>query len=268
MTTLETYSAILARHLPPSAATLRLIDLSGTVGGPLMALRPDVQPLPFAPALADQDAAAGIGPLPEDDRLTAALAALRPGGRLIWIDPAIDPDHDALLTTGRHLERLGFVRILVEAADAGHGLLVRGERAHVETDTADRIAVATAQESSAGDVADYRGRYLFLLIRQTPYKPAWRIEPGERIDWHAAAVDIDGQPTLLAFSSLPQGVAFMQPAVIGGLLKDIHRIAKFPRAARAEWSQPVRLNPPLSVLDGRDIRMIAVDPAAAIVGDE
>lgn len=268
MTTLETYSAILAKHLPPSAATLRLIDLSGTVGGLLSALRPDVQPLPFDPVLADRDAAAGIGPLPADDRLRAALAALRPGGRLIWIDPEADPDLDRLVTTGRHLERLGFVRILVEAADAGHGLLIRGERTHVEIATADRIAVATAQESSAGDLAGYRGRYLFLLIRQTPYKPAWRIEPGERIDWHAAAVVLDGQPTLLAFSSLPQGVAFMQPAVIGGLLKDIHRIAKFPRAAQAEWAQPVRLNPPLTLLTGRDLRMIAVDPAAAIVGDE
>lgn len=267
MTPLETHCALLARHLPPSGATLHLIDLSGTVGAPLAALRPDIRPLAFDPGLADCDAAAGIGPLPADERLTAALFSLRPGGRLIWIEPDGVPDPERLIAIGQHLERLGFVRILVEAAEDG-GVLMRGERAHTQADTAARIAVGASRDAGTGDLAGYRGRYLFLLIRQTPNKPPWRIEPGERIDWHAAAVQIDGEPALLAFSSLPQAVAFMQPALLNGLIRDIHRIAKFPRAAHADWGCPLRLNPPLDVLNGRPLRLIPVDPAAAITGDE
>lgn len=267
MRSIDSACAVLARHLPPSGATLRLLDLSGTVGGPLAALRPDVQPLASALALADCDAAAGIGPLPPDDRLTQALASLRPGGRLIWLIPDAAADPDRLIAVGQHLERLGFVRILVEAAEGG-GLLMRGERAHTAASTAARIAIGAARDSAVDDLAGYRGRYLFLLIRQTPNKPPWRIEPGERIDWQAAAVVIDGEPALLAFSSLPQAVAFMQPAVMNGWIRDIHRIAKFPRAAHADWGHPLRLNPPLDILSGRELRLIAVDPAAAITGDE
>ena len=52
-----------------------------------------------------------------------------------------------------------------------------------------------------------------------------------------------GDPLLLAFSSLPNAVAFMQPAVIAGTIKDVNKVAKFSRATAQDWR--VLINPAL-----------------------
>src|SRR5204862_4575562 len=94
-----------------------------------------------------------------------------------------------------------------------------------------------------------RGRFVFVLIKQTPNKPAWAIQPGESIRWQAAMMtDRAGRSLLLAFTSLPKAVEFMQTAVMTGTLKDIHRVAKFDKTAAREWGTDLMLNPPFELL--------------------
>ncbi len=71
---------------------------------------------------------------------------------------------------------------------------------------------------------------------------------------------------LLAFSSLPNAVAFMQPAVIAGSLKDVHKVAKFSRTTAQTWR--LLINPAADVLSGREIVLVPIDPALAETPDE
>jgi hypothetical protein len=58
----------------------------------------------------------------------------------------------------------------------------------------------------------------------------------------------------------------MQPAVVQGLVKDVNKVAKFSRAAAANWR--LLVNPPLEALDGREIVLVRIDPSAAEAPDE
>jgi ubiquinone/menaquinone biosynthesis C-methylase UbiE len=288
-----------AKQLPPSATGLRLLDIGGGAGtslGTLRRLRPELRALCLDPAAGMLRLGAGRHPglsfvrgdgrfLPLADEsfdavlmqrlyyffpdkptlLAEALRVLRPGGRLILLNPAAGPRPRAALrhwqnpkaaldmalwhsVAGRiqrytpqaiaaDLAAAGYVRLLAEALPGGWIMLGRGEKAHRAESTAARIAVA------AGG-AEGRSPYAYVLIRQTPNKPAWKLAPGETLAWEAAALPQNAGPAqLLAFSSLPKAVAFMQAAILAGWIRDIHKVAKFRRDRLAAWGLPLQLNP-------------------------
>src|SRR5690606_2627477 len=107
--------------------------------------------------------------------------------------------------------------------------------------------------------ADYRGRYVYLLVTQIPNKPGWTLQAGEAIQWQAVTLD----DALLAFSSLPKAVGFMQPAVLAGRIQDVNKVGKFSVATAQTWTQPVLLNPESDVLEGGTVGRIDVDASTA-----
>ncbi len=174
--TAEPSAAALIKHLPPSASTLRLLDVSGSLGASLLALRSDL-------ALVDADdldAVVAEAVSLTDANLRRLLARLRPGGRLI----AIDPQGEASAEWVRRLETAGYTRILVEEL-LPSGVLLRGEKPHLTDDTLARIQSVAALDAAQ---AEFRGRYVHLLIRQTPNKPVWALKPDDQITWQAVAL--------------------------------------------------------------------------------
>ena len=263
------YIQALARHLPPSGATLRLLDIGGQAGSLLAEQRGDLHIVtldeaadwPLPPDSVDAVAGYDCAALPE--MLKKALTLLRPGGRLIIVRPSGQPEA-GLVTL---LEQAGYTRILVEPALDSGGVLLRGEKPHTEQRTVDRIRqIADSDVMSAW--ADYRGRYVHLLVRQTPNKPVWALRPDEQVEWQAAALDQDGQTVLLAFSSLPKAVAFMQPAVMAGLVKDVNKVAKFSKETAQAWPQALLFNPTIEMVEGWPVVMLPVDPSTAEAPDE
>lgn len=262
MTDAQAIIGTLIKQLPPSAATLRLLDLTG-LGAELTARRADLAVTVGSPAATGAenafDAVVGCDVVLDDDLLRQAGAALRPGGRLIWVDRQGEPD--AALV--RRLEAAGYTRILVEELSEDGGVLLRGEKPHVTADTLARIASVAARDAADG----FKGRYLHLLIRQTPNKPVWALQPGETVVWQAAALAGDaGAAELLAFSSLPNAVAFMQPVVLAGAIQDVNKVARFSRAAAQNWR--VLVNPTHDRLHERAIIFVPVDASLAETPDE
>lgn len=252
--------AVMAKHLPPSGSVLRLVDVRGMAAAVLADLRPDlhIDTLTLAdwqPQTDSVDAVTAFAVPPTDALLKTALHALRPGGRLILVDPSGQPDSDQV----RLLADAGFVRILVEPALDGTGVLMRGEKPHTAVRTVERIRQVADQDV-------LRGRYVHLLVRQTPNRPVWALRPDEAIEWQAAALDTPDGPVLLAFSSLPKAVAFMQPAVMQGWLSDINKVAKFGKDAAAGWS--LHVNPDFDAVVGQPVMLTPVDPAQAEAPDE
>jgi hypothetical protein len=187
-----------------------------------------------------------------------------------------------------YLSRAGFDRILTERAVQGYGILSRGEKPYTHLSTVERISQTAALDSEVAElqVVDSaaldtvsRGRFVFLLVRQTPNKPQWALKPGEAIRWDAAMVNVvstgsdgQGKPYLLAFTSLPKAVEFMQPAVTSGLIKDINKVAKFDKTVGQRWAAEVLINPTFEVLRQTDRfsfgASMVVDPASAVMGEE
>ncbi len=244
--------------------------------------------------------------------LQEAVRVLRPGGRLILLEPAAEQNPlgalrrllqqpgaaRALLSwyaVSRFHRRLtleqiasiltnaGFARVLSERAIEGYGILSRGEKPYPALSSIERIAQTAALDGKAVNLqvldsaalpSIVRGRFVFLLVRQTPDKPPWAIQPGEAIRWDAATVAGEAeQSCLLAFTSLPKAVEFMQPAITTGLLKGINKVAKFEKVVTPQWHVKVLLNPPFDML--RESGHYAfngvtlpVDPASAEIGDE
>lgn len=262
----------MAKHLPPSSSGLRLLDLGGACGAVLQRLRPDLQIFTGSLRVVDWDYAEGtfdavavfdLWLTPE--LLAAMLRVLRPGGRMIAVQPAGVLQEEA----GRRLEIAQYVRILAEAALAGQGLLLRGERAHETASTLARIEVGAAADEDRLTLDTYRGRFVHVLIRQTPNKPPWRLLPGESIQWQALAVQLSGGDLkLLAFSSLPKAVAFMQQAILAGKVRDIHKVARFSRETARQWPFMLVLNPGLELLEEAAQQMIEMDPASAEESEE
>lgn len=275
----------LAKHLPPSAADLHLLDINGSTGAILRELRADLHitrvtgrahtwDLPPGSV----DAVVGLDLALDAGLLAAALAALRPGGRFVIVN-GFGTVHEA---TGRRIEAAGYTRILVEAAPVtpdGEGVLMRGEKPHLTADTLARVRQVAGADADALDLATYRGRYVYLLVEQQPNLPPWRTEPDAPVTWQALAVAPDGAggdrggevtPVLLAFSSLPKAVGFMQPAVLQGTLGrlTVNKVGKFSRATAARWPLPVLLNPPLANVEGAAFVQVPVDPATAEAPDE
>jgi hypothetical protein len=267
----------MARHLPPSAADLRLLDVNGLAGETLSALRADLEIAPV-PGQVDRwpddktaascaDAVVAYAYILNDRFLARALHVLRPGGRLVVVDPRGQVSEAA----GQRLEAAGYTRILVEAAvedPAPAGVLLRGEKPHVTGDTLARIQQVAGRDEAGLDLGTYRGRYIHLLIFQFPNKPVWRLQPDETIEWRAVALERQGRAMMLAFSSLPRAVGFMQPAVLAGKLGGVNKVGKFRRETAAGWSLPALLNPGAELLEEGKIALIPVDPATAESSDE
>ncbi len=254
----------MAKHLPPSGALLRLRASSESLGAALRQVRPDLALVGAAADESSVDAIAALDRPLDDAWLADGLRLLRSGGRLIVVQTQGEPSADLVAT----LERAGYVRILVEPSAENGGVLIRGEKPHTTADTLARIRVAAARDDAYTDLARYPGRFLYLLIRQSPNKPAWALRDGDVLEWRAAALERDGTTALIAFSSLSKAVAFMQPAVLAGRIRDIHKVGKFSVQTAQTWDLPVLLNPPDELLSAYALTFSTVDPASAEHPDE
>lgn len=256
------FVGLMAKHLPPSGASLRLLDIGGQTGVTLAVLRPDINLTVIEPGAAwsfaadSFDAITALDVPVTSELLENALTTLRPGGRLILVDS----DGVAEESHVRILEMAGFTRILVE------DVLMRGEKPHTEERTVDRILQVANQDAPSASLQDYRGRFVYLLIEQTPNKPVWALRPDDLIEWRAVSVGED--ETLLVFSSLPRAVAFMQPAVMAGLVTGVNKVAKFKREVVLNWTRPLLLNASIDVLKGQAVNLVSVDHDAAEAPDE
>ena len=240
-----------AKHLPPSAGQPRALALDAATAAELSVAAEvttgDLTALPDGPF----DAVAGeAGPF----HVPALAQRLRPGGRLILLAAGAP---EALLAA---LTEAGLIHCLVEA----HGpvCLYRGER----KPALDSVA---RQQALAG--VEIKTPYVFLLIEQTPNKPAWKLAADEAITWQAATVldPATGAPTLLAFSALVKAVAYMQQAIRSGTGPRVNKVGKFPAAAAAGWGQAYLLNPDFEALRGAPAgQSLRVDPQRAITGEE
>lgn len=267
---LNALAEVMAKHLPPSGSRLRLLDVGGQAAPTLAARRddldittPDALPAAMPEASADSITYLGATSALPPTFLGDALRLLRPGGRLIIADPDGVPDR---AWVGR-LEAAGHTRILVEAAGPG-GVLVRGERPHTTSSTFARVRVAADADADDLTLATFDGPYVFVLVQQTPNKPAWKLEPGETLRWHAVTAHDDETQRLVAFTSLPKAVSLMQPAVVQGVVRDVNKVGKFSRSTAAQWPYPVWLNPPLDALRERAITLVPLDPTTAEAPDE
>jgi hypothetical protein len=259
----------MAKHLPPSASTLRLLDVNGYTGKTLSELRQDLDivevsgdPETWQIEPQSMDAVVVLGQASNDPLLAASLAALRPGGRLILMETSGNPDELRVET----MEKAGFTRILVGTGiecPLPTGVLMRGEKPHTTDDTLERVNVA-ADKDETQPFADYRGRYVYLLITQTPNKPVWSRDADEAVEWQA--VTLDG--ALLAFSSLPKAVSFMQPAVLADSIQDVNKVGKFSVATARTWTQSVLLNPEIDSLQSGTVGRLEVDAKTAEAPDE
>lgn len=365
----------MARHFPPSAAELTLLDLGcghGNSARMFLSLRQDLRVigLDFSAAMLRMALRMGRGkaeraawtqadatrlPFPDssmdaitghslyymlNDRaalLREALRVLRPGGRLILLDPAARPlpleilrtsaswriksavllwhavsrmhDRFTLEQMAAQLSAAGFARVLAESAVEGYGVLSRGEKPYAQgSSTAARIAL-TANEASSPIPIDSTdkglppsalvpiacsalasattSRTIFVLVRQTPDKPAWALTASDQLQWDAVMLDLTEVGTevdadspaearsaqaaaVLAFTALPKAVAFMQAAVQRGTLFGISKVAKYPLSVATSWTTLIVLNPLLEQLTTLRIASTTfrVDPTRAVTGEE
>lgn len=257
------------RHLPPSAAALHVVDVGGACGAALTSQRPDLVAQTASLDLRDWSFASGqtdaitIFDTPlTPDLLKACLDILRSGGRLIAVQPEgqVDASHGLLL------EQAGFIRLLIESAVEGQGVLIRGERAHTTADTLERVQVAARQDADALTLETFKGRFIYLPIRQSPNKPPWKITRDDVVVWEALTVGDDS--AFLAFTSLPKAVGFMQQAIAQGLMLGITKVAKFRRDVPLFTAYPVLLNPPLERMQSQSQGFMKIDPQLAEVSDE
>ena len=266
------FVAAMAKHLPPSASKLRLIDLDGRAGALLAKRRGDLEILSLAPENLHQlstpwssvDAVVGL-----DVELGAHLLAhvdelLRPGGRFI----AVLPRGQVNQAWVHLLEGHGFIRILVEAAVDDLGVLIRGEKPHSTSKTLERIQDVAREDADLLNLDEYRGRYLHLLIRQSPNKPIWQLNAKEKIAWRALALQGGNRTAFVAFSSLPKAVGFLQPAVLAGVVSDVNKVGKFAKEIAESWPSDLVLNPTLESIQDKSLIWLSVDPETAAVPDE
>ncbi len=259
----------MAKHLPPSGAALRLVDVLGKTAKVLRQQRPDIEVV-YSPKKIvawripenSVDAVAAYDCEPHPDLLNSAMRALRPGGRLIILNSRLDPSEAYVKT----LEQADYTRILVEVGaecPLPVGALIRGEKPHTEAHTVERVKQVAAQDTQAR-----KGRYVHLLVHQTPHKPAWRMTPEDKIEWQAVSVAGEGEVVLLTFSSLPKAVEFMQFAVMANHITSVNKIAKYKWDVVKQWPFPTMLNPSDDIFDTQPVVMLNIDPTAAELADE
>jgi hypothetical protein len=248
-----------AKHLPPSAGLPRVLALDAGAAAELAGLAEVT--LAGGEAQGTYDAIAGPA---APEALPQLAERLRPGGRAIL---TADAEPEPLLAA---LEQAGFIHCLVETA--GGVTLYRGERPPSGSPVARiRAAAGPAGGLTLAAPADIKTPYVFLLVTQTPNKPAWKLGPDERVTWQAATICSPGTsaPALLAFSSLLKAVAFMQAAILAGEIAGVNKVGKFPAAAARGWPMPLALNPAFEAVSGLAAGApCEVDPRTAITGDE
>lgn len=232
-----------AKHLPPSAGLPRVLRLNL-----------EATALPEVETAQDGDVCdAVIGHAPPEN-LAQWFHRLRPGGRLIL---AWQADAPALLDA---LTQAGFIHCLVEPHPAG--VLYRGERPPVGD------AQARLQQLNAHPAVT---PFVFVLVTQTPNRPAWQLTAADNIVWQAVtrlALE-DHQPRVLGFSALVKAVAFMQTAIRNNLIHGINKVGKFRREVAAQWPHPVWLNPAVETVRAcAPGPGLTVDPHHAITGEE
>lgn len=230
--------------------------------------------LPYADAVFD--AVAGYDPA-LGRWINEIRRVLRPGGRLLLMATA-RPDRAEGWRAG--LVQGGWIHVY-STDDLGEGVLVRGERPPAVSDTVGRIAAVAARDGArdegvhgvrlnpATDDLSAVGRYVFLLVVQTPNKPVWQLAEGEIPEWRAVRV-ADGSPraVVLAFGSLVKAVQFMQAAVLAGWLDGVNKVAKFPPEAARGWDFELWVGPSLDEVRGwLPVADVAVDYAQAIHGE-
>jgi len=269
----STLIEVMAKHLPPSASKLQLLDVGGAAGVVLSARRPDlditlasISPNDWEYSPDSVDSVVAYDYWFNSNALTSILKIMRAGGRLIVILPNGTPDQSYV----EQLEQIGYTRILVESATGEDGVLIRGEKPHTTSDTLQRIGQVANQETDGQDLQSFKGRYVHLLIQQQPNKPVWKLTETDVITWGAVAIlsESDTRPILLAFTSLPKAVGFMQPAVMQGVIQDVNKVGKFRRNIAQSWHNPVWLNPTLEQIVGEQVQFVSIDPETAEVPDE
>jgi hypothetical protein len=243
-----------AKHLPPSAGLPRVLALDAASAA---ALPPEAEATLAGPEglrPGSFDAVVGFAGPAGCGRW---LDLLRPGGRVILV---AGEDPQTLLDA---LSGAGYIHCLVEPE--GDLSLYRGERPPTGAPL-DRIARLDSQPADL----DRLPPFLYLLVSQTPNKPAWKIEPGEPIRWQAATAvnPRTGRTELLVFGSLVKAVAFMQPAVLARAAAGVNKIGKFPSALVRSWDLPFVLNPGFDEWRTAALQTtVDVDPQAAIAGE-
>jgi len=271
MVTKQKFIEVIAKHLPPSSSNLRLLDIGAVVGDILLEHRPDL--VVDVASLATQhwqyesnqyDAVVAYDTFLSEDLLRETLTAMREGGRFVIVNP-----HDSVDEMWvRVLENAGYIRILVEPAYGDEGVLIRGEKAHSTDNTLERVRQVADNDANILDFSTYKGRYVHLLIIQTPNKPVWKLSADDEIEWRAVSIEKEGEAHLLAFSSLPKAVSFMQPAVMQGFVHDVNKVGKFSKLTAQEWENPILLNPILSDIDHYNVRLLYINPDTAEASDE
>jgi hypothetical protein len=256
------HQSVFAKHLPPSAGLPCVLALDERAASELPAEITVTQTWSNGEQF---DAIVGYTP-PHD--LARWLPLLRPGGRLILANAVASEEALVALTDA------GYIHCLVE----NHAGLVlyRGERPprgssaeRIQAAAGSPLPMAEGARLSREGVREFP--FVFLLITQTPNKPAWKLAPDEKLEWRAATVldPATSQPALLAFTSLVKAVAFMQPAVLAQFLNGVNKVGKFRAEAAQAWPLPLIVNPAFdhwrtAALGPR----LTVDARTAITGDE
>lgn len=264
----------MAKHLPPSASNLHLLDIDGHAGEFLFQRREDlqitiVQQSNLIDAQLPDDSLDAVVAYNIDLKtslLNRVLNLMRAGGRFIVVLSKGDVSAEYV----ELLENHGYVRILVEPAVDDLGVLIRGEKAHQTDNTITRIQQVATSDDDKLDLSTFRGRYIHLLIQQTPNKPVWKLQPDEKIHWRAVAIDHDEQDIVLGFTSLPKAVGFMQPAVVDGVIRDINKVGKFTKETIMAWddNRGLVLNPTLDDIRRLPLTWVDIDPDTAEAPDE
>lgn len=267
----QLFLELILKHLPPSASDLQLLDVGAVAGDVLLEARSDLSIQVASLNVADWDyavqsfdAIVAYDLLLKDDFLRAAHKLMRAGGRLIIVNPLAQLEEQLV----KQLENADYVRILVEPAIGGAGVLIRGEIPHETDDTLQRVHDVALRDADLLTLDDYRGLYVHLLIQQSPNKPVWRLKRNEKIEWKAISFEEGEQASFLAFSSLPKAVNFMQEAVLNDLIRDVNKVGKFSKETAKTWDFPLVLNPRLDYIHGKALRLIEIDPQSAEVSEE
>lgn len=289
--------AEILRHLPPSGPHLHLLDFSeeDAFANYVRKLRPDVIVKHSTPSMSftqhtaiqrvallsnSMDAITFYGMVAQmmgEKRLfSEVMPLLRAGGRFL----AFSSNQTKSSTTyAQYLIESGFVRVLAEPLEGG--VFLRGEKPYAPSlSTLERIAATpdNLARSSIGllhgaAIENTPGRYLHLLIKELPNIPVWRRSPRDQIEWYTPAFQFDEEGlVVLAFSSLPKAVGFMQNAVLKGVVQDVNKIAKFRKTIGALWTFPILLNPMLEKMTPSFFReksvWLQLDPETAETPDE
>lgn len=271
MVTKAKFIEAIAKHLPPSSSTLNLLDIGGVAGDILLKYRADllIEEASLLPQHwhyeANQfDAVVAYDTLLTDDLLREILSIMRHGGRFIIVNPYGTVSEEWV----KRLENFAYIRILVEPAYHGEGVLIRGEKEHITEDTLERVRQIAKSDSDLLDFDNYKGRYVHLLIIQTPNKPVWKLSSDDTIEWQAITIEKDDTIVLLAFSSLPKAVSFMQPAVLRGFVRDVNKVGKFSKSTAQKWDYPILLNPILDDISDYNVKLLYINPDTAEASDE